>query len=167
MCIRDRKYKTSYWDDIPSWAKDDDGDWIVCYVGTISIITNNALVDKAPQSFQDILEGDYKVTIGDVSAASQAQHAILATAYAMGGDMDNLQPAYDFWSTLEMCIRDRKRAAAVVLAIGMAVTGSMASFAANDKDLVEGNYGGVTDGKADSVLTGTIKITNILSLIHI
>ena len=54
-----------------------------------------------------------------------------------------------------------KRAAAVVLAIGMAVTGSMASFAANDKDLVEGNYGGVTDGKADSVLTGTIKITNI------
>ena len=94
------KYKTSYWDDIPSWAKDDDGDWIVCYVGTISIITNNALVDKAPQSFQDILEGDYKVTIGDVSAASQAQHAILATAYAMGGDMDNLQPAYDFWSTL-------------------------------------------------------------------
>ena len=81
------KYKTSYWDDIPSWAKDDDGDWIVCYVGTISIITNNALVDKAPQSFQDILEGDYKVTIGDVSAASQAQHAIL-------------QPAYDFWSTL-------------------------------------------------------------------
>ena len=54
-----------------------------------------------------------------------------------------------------------KRAAAVALAIGLAVTGSMASFAANDKDLVEGNYGGVTDGKADSVLTGTITITNI------
>ena len=94
------KYKTSYWDEIPSWAKDEDGDWIVCYVGTISIITNNALVENAPQSFQDILEGDYKVTIGDVSSASQAQHAILATAYAMGGDMDNLTPAYDFWSTL-------------------------------------------------------------------
>lgn len=94
------KYKTSYWDEIPDWAKDDDGDWIVCYVGTISMITNNALVKNPPKSFQDILEGDYKVTIGDVSAASQAQHAILATAYAMGGDMDHLQPAYDFWTTL-------------------------------------------------------------------
>lgn len=92
------KYKTSYWDEIPSWAKDDDGDWIVCYVGTISMITNNTLVEKAPASFQEVLEGDYKVTIGDVSAASHAQHAILATAYAMGGDMDNLQPAYDFWT---------------------------------------------------------------------
>lgn len=94
------KYKTSYWDEIPDWAKDDDGDWIVGYYGTISIITNNDLVADAPTSFADMLNGDYKVTIGDVSSAAQAQHAILATAYAMGGDMDNLQPAYDFWSTL-------------------------------------------------------------------
>ena len=94
------KYKTSYWDELPQWAKDDDGDWVVCYYGTISIITNNKLVENAPTSFQDLLEGDYKVTIGDVSIASQSQHAILATAYAMGGSIDNLQPAYDFWTTL-------------------------------------------------------------------
>ena len=48
-----------------------------------------------------------------------------------------------------------KRVAAVALAIGMAVTGSMASFAANDKDLPEGNYGGVTDGNANSCLLYT------------
>jgi putative spermidine/putrescine transport system substrate-binding protein len=94
------KYKTSYWDDIPDWAKDDDGDWVVGYYGTISIITNNKLVANPPKSFADILKGDYKVTIGDVTAASQAQHAVLATAYAMGGDIDNLQPAYDFWAAL-------------------------------------------------------------------
>ena len=58
-------------------------------------------------------------------------------------------------------MKTRKRAAAVAVAIGLAVTGNMASFAANDKDLADGNYGGVTDGKADSTLTGTIKITNI------
>ncbi len=94
------KYKTSYWDEIPSWAKDDDGDWIVAYYGTISIITNNKIVSNPPKSFADILNGDYKVTIGDVSTAAQAQHAILATAYAMGGSIDNLQPAYDFWKKL-------------------------------------------------------------------
>lgn len=54
-----------------------------------------------------------------------------------------------------------KRVAAVALAIGMAVTGSMASFAANEKDLAESDYGGVTDGKVDSVIEGTIKITSI------
>lgn len=53
-----------------------------------------------------------------------------------------------------------RRAAAMVLATGLAVAGNMASFAVNDKDLVEGNYGGVTDGEAKSVLTGTTKITN-------
>lgn len=94
------KYKTSYWDELPDWAKDDDGDWTVCYYGTMSIITNDKLVAKAPTSFADILAGDYKVTLGDVSSASQAQHAVLATAYAMGGSMDNLQPAYDFWKKL-------------------------------------------------------------------
>lgn len=93
-------YKTSYWDSIPDWAKDDDGDWIIGYYGTMSIITNDNIVEEAPTSFADILEGDYKVTIGDVSTAAQAQHAILATAYAMGGDMDDLEPAYEFWTTL-------------------------------------------------------------------
>ena len=93
-------YKTSYWDQVPDWAKDKDGKWVVCYLGTMSIITNNKEVKNPPKSFKDILDGDYKVTIGDVSTASQAQHAILATAYAMGGSIDNLQPAYDFWTEL-------------------------------------------------------------------
>ena len=66
-------YKTSYWDSIPDWAKDDDGDWIIGYYGTITFITNTDLVDTAPTSWQDILDGDYTVTIGDVSVATQAQ----------------------------------------------------------------------------------------------
>lgn len=94
------KYKTSYWDEIPDWAKDDDGDWMVCYLGTMSIITNTDLVSDPPKSFADILEGDYKVSIGDVPAASQAQHAVLAAAYAMGGSIDNIQPGLDFWKKL-------------------------------------------------------------------
>lgn len=94
------KYKTSYWDEIPDWAKDEDGDWMVCYLGTMSLMTNTNQVSKAPTSWQDILDGDYKVTIGDVSAASQAQHAVLASAYAMGGSIDDIQPGIDFWKKL-------------------------------------------------------------------
>ena len=85
-------YKTSYWDDIPEWAKDDDGDWIVGYYGTLSFITNSEKVTDVPTSFEDILAGDYKVTIGDVNAATQAQNAVLAAAIANGGDETNLDP---------------------------------------------------------------------------
>ena len=94
------KYKTSYWDELPDWAKDDDGDWVVGYYGTISILTNTTNVENAPKSFEDILNGDYIVSVGDVTKASQAQNAILATAIAFGGDESNLQPAYDFYKKL-------------------------------------------------------------------
>lgn len=93
-------YKTSYWDEIPEWAKDDDGDWVVGYTGTISFITNTNAVNDAPTSFADILEGDYKVTVGDVNAATQAQNAVLAAAIANGGDETNLDPGIAFFAEL-------------------------------------------------------------------
>lgn len=93
-------YKTSYWDDIPDFAKDDDGDWIIAYYGTISIVTNTNLVKNPPRSFADILAGDYKVTVGDVTKASQAQNAVLAAAVANGGSESNIQPGIDFFKKL-------------------------------------------------------------------
>lgn len=94
------KYKTSYWDEIPDWAKDDDGDWVVAYYGTMALLTNKKLVPEAPTSFQDLLEGDYMVSIGDVARSTRAQYAVLAAAYAMGGDESNIQPGLDFFRQL-------------------------------------------------------------------
>lgn len=93
-------YKTSYWDSVPDWAKDDDGDWIIGYYGTIIFITNKNLVEEAPTSWQDVLEGDYTLTIGDVSVATQAQSGLLSAAIAFGGDESNIQPGLDFFKTL-------------------------------------------------------------------
>lgn len=93
-------YKTSYWEDIPAWAKDDDGDWVVGYTGTISFITNTNVVKKAPSSFADILKGDYKVTIGDVNAATQAQNGVLAAAIANGGNETDLEPGIAYFAEL-------------------------------------------------------------------
>lgn len=94
------KYKTSYWDEIPDWAKDDGGDWVVAYYGTMALLTNKKLVPEAPTSFQDLLEGDYMVSIGDVARSTRAQYAVLAAAYAMGGDESNIQPGLDFFRQL-------------------------------------------------------------------
>ncbi len=43
-------YKTSYWDEVPSWAKDSDGHWVIGYQGTISFLTNTKLVANPPKS---------------------------------------------------------------------------------------------------------------------
>ncbi len=94
------QYKTSYWDEIPDWAKDDDGDWIIAYYGTMAIITNTSLVDEAPTSFEEILEGDYKVTVGDVVKGTSGQCILLSAAMANGGDETNIQPGLDYFREL-------------------------------------------------------------------
>lgn len=93
-------YKTSYWDDIPKWAKDDDGDWVVGYQGTIAFVTDKEQVENTPTSWQDVLEGDYIVNMGDVQTGTQDQMAVLAAALAFGGDETNLQPGLDFFAKL-------------------------------------------------------------------
>jgi putative spermidine/putrescine transport system substrate-binding protein len=93
-------YKTSYWDDIPDWAKDDDGDWVLGYTGSIAFIADNNKVDKIPSSWEELLNSDYVVTVGDALTANQAQFAILAAAFANGGDEKNIQPGIDYFVEL-------------------------------------------------------------------
>ncbi|EOV9322246.1 ABC transporter substrate-binding protein [Vibrio parahaemolyticus] len=93
-------YKPTTWNDIPDWAKDKDGHWALAYTGTISFISNNNLVKDAPKTWGDLLKGDYKVTVGDVGVAAQANNAVLAAAFANGGDESNLKPAIKFFAEL-------------------------------------------------------------------
>lgn len=95
-----QSYKTTYWDSIPDWAKDKDGHWMIAYLGTLGWITNTQLITNAPTSWEDIKNGDYKIAVGDVAKATQSQAAIIATAYAYGGDLNNLQPGFDYWKAL-------------------------------------------------------------------
>ena len=85
--------QASTWADIPNWAKDADGHWMLAYTGTIAFLINKDLVQAAPTSWQSLLGGDYKVTLGDVGVASQANNGVLAAAYATGGSEKNLKPA--------------------------------------------------------------------------
>ncbi len=93
-------YKPSTWSETPDWAKDADGHWMLGYTGTIAFIVNNELVKKVPTSWADLRDGDYQVTVGDVGVAAQANSAILAAAFALGGDESNLAPALDLFADL-------------------------------------------------------------------
>ena len=91
-------YKPSTWNQIPEWAKDADGHWMLAYTGSIAFIVNTQLVKDVPRSWAELKNGRYKVAIGDVSSAAQAVNGVLAAAIANGGDETNLQPGLDFFA---------------------------------------------------------------------
>ncbi|GAU79566.1 ABC transporter substrate-binding protein [Fusibacter sp. 3D3] len=93
-------YKPTHWEEIPDWAKDQDGHWMLGYTGTIAFISNKKLISNPPKSWEDVLNGDYTVAIGDVGKAAQANSAVLACALAHGGDENNLEPAYAYFAKL-------------------------------------------------------------------
>ena len=94
-------YKTSYWDAVPDWAKGPDGLWMIAYTGATTFIYNEDITDDAaPTSWADVRAGTYKITIGDVIGGATGQANVLSTAYAFGGDMDNLDPAFEFWAEM-------------------------------------------------------------------
>ena len=93
-------YKPSTWEQIPAWAKDQDGHWMLAYTGSIAFIVNKQLVKETPKSWADLKQGDYKVAIGDVSAAAQAVNGVLAAAIANGGNETNIQPGLDFFAEI-------------------------------------------------------------------
>ncbi|WP_124059427.1 ABC transporter substrate-binding protein [Vaginisenegalia massiliensis] len=94
-------YKPSTWDSIPEWAKDEEGHWVVGYYGTISFMVNKDKVKEVPKTWDDLLKGKYKVTIGDVSTATQAQNAVLSAALAKGGDETNIKPGLEIFAKLQ------------------------------------------------------------------
>ena len=93
-------YKTSYWDDVPDWAKDKDGHWMLAYTGSMTFVVDKNQVKDIPKSWADVKNGDYRLTMGQVGVAAQSNNAVLSAALANGGDETNLQPAYDYFAEL-------------------------------------------------------------------
>ena len=64
-------FKPSTWEQIPAWAKDADGNWMLAYTGSIAFIVNKQLVKD-----------------------------VLAAAIANGGNESNIQPGLDLFAKL-------------------------------------------------------------------
>lgn len=93
-------FKPTHWDQVPEWAKDPAGNWMLAYTGTIAFLVDKQQVKDVPHSWADLKKGKYVVTIGDVGVAAQAANGVLAASYALGGDEKNLKPALDFFADL-------------------------------------------------------------------
>lgn len=96
-------YKTSYYDEIPDWAKDPEGKgyWMLGYKGTMAfLVDTEATKGKVPTTWKEAADGTYTVTIGDVSSANQDQFALHSAAVANGGDEADIQPGLDYFAEL-------------------------------------------------------------------
>ncbi|MGL6064616.1 MAG: ABC transporter substrate-binding protein [Fusobacteriaceae bacterium] len=95
-------YKTSYWDDVPEWAKDEEGHWILAYTGTIAFIIDKDQIkeEDIPRSWKELKESKYKVSIGEVGLGAQQNAAVLAAAYALGGNEKEIGPAIEYFSDI-------------------------------------------------------------------
>ncbi|ADU67609.1 ABC transporter substrate-binding protein [Pantoea sp. At-9b] len=93
-------YKPTHWDQVPDWAKDKEGNWMLAYTGTIAFLVDKQQIKDIPHSWADLKKGKYVVTIGDVGVAAQAANGVLAANYALGGDEKNLKPALNFFADL-------------------------------------------------------------------
>jgi putative spermidine/putrescine transport system substrate-binding protein len=92
-------FKPSTWDKIPAWARDEEGHWMLAYTGTIAFIVSKN-VKNPPKSWADLVNGDYKVAVGEVGKAAQSNALVLAAAISGGGGEENLQPAMDIFAKL-------------------------------------------------------------------
>lgn len=94
-------YKPSTWDQIPLWARDEDGHWAVAYTGTIAFAVNTKHTAGAvPRSWRALAESKWRVSIGEVGRASQANAGVLAAAIALGGNESQLKPALDLFAKI-------------------------------------------------------------------
>lgn len=94
-------YKPTTWDEIPEWAKDPEGHWMLAYTGTIAFIVDKTLVTDIPTSWNELLnESDAKITIGGVGIGTQPTSGVLAASLAFGGDESDLEPGYEYFKKI-------------------------------------------------------------------
>ena len=93
-------YKPKTWDEIPDWAKDPEGHWMLSYTGTIAFIIDKNAVKHPPHSWHELLNSKYRVAIGEVGSGSQPTNGVLAAAMAMGGSEHDISPGIRLFSKL-------------------------------------------------------------------
>jgi putative spermidine/putrescine transport system substrate-binding protein len=154
-------YKPSTFDQVPEWARDAEGRWMLAYTGTIAFVVAKD-VPNPPRSWADLLAGSYKVAAGDVGKASQSNAAVLACAIAMGGDERRIDPAMELFAKLAKQKRLLTIAALPAnMARGEIQVGLMWDFnALSYRDKVGGDRFGVVIPSDGSVTSGYSTIIN-------
>lgn len=96
-------FKPINFDKIPELLKDPEGHWFTIHKGTVVFVLNKKLVKKIPQGWKDLLEPDFRKSIVylDPRTTGIGYAIVLATAHALGGNVDNLMPGIEYLAELQ------------------------------------------------------------------
>jgi putative spermidine/putrescine transport system substrate-binding protein len=98
-------YKPALWEQIPDGLKDPEGNWFTIHSGTLGLFVNkDALGGKpVPKSWKDLLKPEYKGMVGylDPSSAAVGYSGAVAVNVALGGTLDNFDPAIQYFKELK------------------------------------------------------------------
>jgi len=88
---------------LKDWQKAKDGGWIATFVGAPAFVVNVDKVKNPPKTWADLLKPEYKGQIAtkDPAASGTGQAMVVAAAYANGGSIDDLGPAFDYFAKLK------------------------------------------------------------------
>ena len=95
-------FKPVNFEKLPSVFRDPDGKWFTIHTLTVAFIVNTKIVKNVPQSWADLLKPEYKNSIVylDPRSTGVGQVMTFAANFGAGGDMNNLQPGFDYLSKL-------------------------------------------------------------------
>ncbi|MDR2456281.1 MAG: ABC transporter substrate-binding protein [Deltaproteobacteria bacterium] len=98
-------YKGPGWESVPDNLKDPSGNWVSIHSGSLGLMVNvDALEGKpVPKSWQDLLDPIYKGMVGflDPGSAFVGYVGAVAVNEALGGSLDNFDPAIKFFAELK------------------------------------------------------------------
>lgn len=97
-------YKPKGFEDIPEGLKDPEGHWFTIHAGTLGLFVNkDALGGRpVPKCWKDLTKPDYNGMVGylDPSSAFVGYAGAVAVNRALGGSLDNFDPAIEYFKDL-------------------------------------------------------------------
>lgn len=95
-------FKPVNFDKLPETLRHPSGQWFTIHTLNVAFLVNRKLVKEVPQGWADLLKGEYRnaIVYQDPRSTGQGQVIVFATAFANGGDMDNVAPGIAYLGEL-------------------------------------------------------------------